>query len=155
MVSIVRGAYNLQHKIEKRFWPPKPPFGEWRLPLMVITMSSFIFILITAAFGVTINMKTGEVAMDMDWTPYIDKDTGAYDPWVYDPTAVWMSQNRTLIYITMFGMYMFCIAVFTYCWFEYNKWKWKNIPVEERKVIKYIKVKEPDNWLWKINRLRK
>ena len=133
----------------KRFLKSKP-YGEWRLPLMIITMSSFIFILITTMFGVTINGLTGELTMEMDWSQYIDEDTGAYDPWVYDPFAVWMQNNRLPVFLWFITCFYACIAIFTYYWFQYNKWKWKNIPIKERYEEKTYRIKIPNNKLYQI-----
>jgi len=138
----------------KRFLISKP-YGEWRLPIMVITMSSMVFILITAMFGVTINSQTGELTLEMDWSEWIDEETGLYDPWVYDPYSVWVQNNRLLVFVVTMGMYYVCIGFFIYCWFGYNKWKWQNIPVKERYVEKYYKVKIPNNMLYHIEMLKR
>ena len=121
------------------------PYAEWRLPIMLLMVSSMVFILITAGFGVQINTMTGELMYEMDWSKYIDEETGAYDPWVYDPFAVWMQGNgKWVVFFSFIGGFYTALIGFFYFWFKYMRWKWKNIPQEERNVLKpkveYIKV---------------
>ena len=147
-----------QKRIEyrlNRYFRKGKPFGEWRFPLMVLTMSSFIFILITAAFGVRFNSLTGQPEFEMDWSKYIDPDTKAYDPWVYDPMAQYIQNNRYMIFVTFLGMYYGGICIFTIYWFKYQKWKWLNIPIEERYEEKVVKLKTPNNSLYRVEMMER
>ena len=141
----------LVHRIKDK---KQPPFGEWRLPVMILIVSSFVFILITSGVGVGINRNTGQLSIEMDWSQYIDDD-GLYDPWVYDPFQAWISENKLLVICWMILLFYASICIFFYYWFEYMKWKWKRIPIEERKQIKYYKVKLPDNDLYMVELLKR
>ena len=121
----------------------KKPFGEWRLPIMVLTLSSLIFILLTAAFGVTINSSTRKLDFHMGI-----QDT---DPFETDP----MQQYPDWIYACMVFGYYSCVGIFIYCWYDYNKWKWNNIPKKERIEYKTVRIKIPDNSLYRVEMLNK
>lgn len=99
------------------------PFGEWRIPIAVLVFSSLIFISVTLLFGIEINRFTGETVYQIEF------DDGMKDPWVYDPmTEVWGSFWR---YWCILG-YFCSLGIFSLFWFEYEKWKWLNIPKKER-----------------------
>ena len=122
------------HKIGKT-----PPYGEWRFPIMLITISGFIFILIITGTNMQVDSRTGELVISMDWSQYIEDDTGLYDPWVYDPFQAWTSQNRLLVICWMMTLYFATIAIFVCYWFKYMKWKWENVPVKEKYIEKKYK----------------
>lgn len=117
-------------------WEKKKPWAEWRFPLMLVTTSSVIFVLLVSAFGVTIHSQTGEVTMYMDWSQYYDEKTGLYDPWVYNPMTVWIQDNRLPVFISFIAGFYFVMTAVIYCWFDYMKWKWEKIPVEYKTQIK-------------------
>lgn len=139
----------MEKRIKKKlmsFFKTKP-YAEWRLPIMLLICSSMIFILITAGFGVRINSLTGEPVYEMDWSKYIDEETGVYDPWVYDPFAVWMQGGgKWVVFFSFIAGFYTALICFFYFWFKYMKWKWKNIPKKEvtqlKPKIEYIKVKK-------------
>ena len=122
---------------------------------MVITMSSVIFILVTAGFGVRIHRNSGILTTEYDWSQYIDNKTGAFDPSAYDPMDQWMSKNNWMIFVSFVGFYYASIIGFTYYWFQYNKWKWNNIPTNERFEEKIVKLKIPDNALYRVEMLNR
>lgn len=138
----------LQNRIER--WANQlgkvPPYGEWRLPIMIITMSGFIFIVIITGFGLQIDGRTGEPVILIDWSQYIDEDTGYYDPWIYDPYNAWISQNRTLFISWFSVLYFATICLFCHEWFRYMRWKCKH---------GYDRVDQEDNWDYMIKKRSK
>lgn len=90
--------------------------NQYYVPLAIITCSSVLFVGLTFAFGVTVDSRTGQTEYQLMTDM---RDSGEYlDPWIYDPAViVWGDFWR---YYAMAG-YFACIAVFTYCWFEFKK----------------------------------
>jgi len=126
-------AWRLQHRIEKFIIKKKKKFlsdvpaQEWKLPVMLLTVSGIIFIMITAMFGVGINRSTGNVEYHMspgdDWSqPMINKD------WEDNHTANAMQQFPGWLYWCMVMGYYFVFGAFIYKWMDYIKWRWKNVP---------------------------
>jgi len=120
------------------------PFAEWRIPVMILTMSGVIFILITAMFGVSIDRSTGGVEYYLgpgdDWnSPFVDNDgdIAMYSDDRGDNNP--MRQYPDWIYFMMVIGYFTAIIFFTHFWFEYMKWRWKHVPEEIRFVDKRIK----------------
>ena len=100
----------------------KRPFSEWRMPVMIVSLSSLFFVLLTAMFGITINRNTGALGYNMEGIQYL-----GIDPWV-NP----MGQFPEWCYFAMIIGYYIAIGMFIWIWFDYCKWKWNNIPKELR-----------------------
>lgn len=91
---------------------------EWKLPIILIASSGFVFILITAMFGITIDTRTGEVDWIMepgsDWmNPVIDKSIE--DDRHVNP----MTQYPWFCFLAMILGYFMDIGIFIYFWFAY------------------------------------
>ena len=98
------------------------PFGEWRIPVMIVCVSSVFFVLITAMFGVSLNRNTGELVFNMDGVQDVP-----IDPWA-NP----MNQFPDFCYFAMIIGYYVTVGFVVVGWFDYCKWKWNNIPKEKR-----------------------
>jgi hypothetical protein len=103
------------------------PYIEWRLPVMLLTVSGVIFILLTAMFGVGVNKFTGAIEYHMspgdDWAqPMINKE------WEDDNIANAMQQFPGWLFWVMILGYYLAFAFMIYCYFQYLKWRWCNIP---------------------------
>lgn len=137
-------AWKLQNRIEKSLSRRKykRPFAEWRLPVQICLVSSVIFVLFTAMFGISINTQTGMpeyyLAPGDDWeNPIVDNDgdlamyseRGGNNP---------MRQFPDWIYLAMVIGYYVTVGFFIWGYFEYCKWKWDRIPL----VLRYEK-REP------------
>ena len=131
---------------KKKFLEDKPAL-EWRLPVMILTVSGMVFILLTAMFGVTVDTRTGDVRFDLqpgsDWSnPLVDKpmeDEGHGNP---------MDQYPWFCWLAMILGYFICAGMFCYFWFEYMKWRWMHVPEEIRfttKKVRYGKILYPMN----------
>jgi len=146
-------GWDYQEKLSKKRKDKRnknPPYMEWRIPMMIVLVSSIFFVLFTAMFGVSINRETGGVEYHLnpgdDWiNPIVDNngdiamysERGGNNP---------MRQYPDWIFFAMVIGYYIAIGMFTYMWFDYCKWKWKNIPtkykfVERVDKEKYGKVK--------------
>ena len=116
-----------QQQIKKNSYNNVKPFGEWRIPIVILISSSIIFVCLTMTFGVKINRNTGEAVMTMEMN---DSDM---DSWSYDPMViVWGEFWRYWCILGYFGS----LGIFSLFWFEYMKWKWKQIPIEYRYIEK-------------------
>jgi hypothetical protein len=123
-------------------WLSDKPWAEWRLPIMLLTVSGVVFILITALFGVSININTKEIVMHLspgdDWSqPMINKDWEDYNH------ANPMQQFPWWLYFVMVMGYFSCFCFFTYAWFRYMRWRWKMVPefiAYHKQKIKKIKL---------------
>ena len=100
----------------------KRPFGEWRMPVMIVCVSSVFFVLLTAMFGVSFNRNTGELIFNMEGVQDVPDD-----PWA-NP----MNQFPDFCYFAMIIGYYVCVGFMIIGWFDYCKWKWNNIPKELR-----------------------
>jgi len=99
------------------------PFSEWRIPIMILMVSSVFFVLLTAMFGVTIDTRTHEVAYNFDGWNNKPIEDGVHNP---------MNQFPDFTYVVMIiGYYMGAVCLI-YLWFDYCKWKWEKIPIEHR-----------------------
>lgn len=95
---------------------------EWRLPIMLISVSGMIFILLTALFGVTVDTRSGTVDWSLepgsDWSnPVVGKsneDQGHVNP---------MTQYPWFCFLAMILGYFIAIGIFIYFWFEYMKFR--------------------------------
>lgn len=126
----------------------KRPYGEWRLPVMIILVSSIVFVLITSMFGVRIDIRTGETLYRMEPNGMMGKEV---DPWLPNP----MEQYPEWIFIPMVLGYYACVGGFVCMWFDYCRWKWERIPIAERVEEKIVRVKVPDNWRYIIEQRAK
>lgn len=108
------------------------PFGEWRIPVMLVCVSSLVFVMLTAMFGISINRGTGELAYNMDGIQNVPDD-----PWS-NP----MTQYPDYCYIVMIFGYYVTIGFMIVGWYDYCKWKWNNIPVEMRYEEKEMQVRQ-------------
>lgn len=104
----------------------KPVFGEWRMPIMIASMSGVFFILITALFGVTINTNTREVAFHMnpgdDWD--LNPITNTYGE---KDDANPMGQFPEWMYIPFVAGYFLLLLTVIHVHYDYCKWKVKYI----------------------------
>lgn len=124
--------YRKQNGIKKYFRPSEKPFREYQYPAMFMSVSALVFILIVTAFGVKIDVRTGQTIFEMNWSQYVQED-GLFDPWVYSPYWSWVSRHREIIIgFFMAGFYGTLISTI-YFYFEYLKWKWQNLLIEEEK----------------------
>lgn len=95
---------------------------EWRLPIMLIAVSGMVFILLTAMFGVTYNRNTGlptfSLSPGSDWgNPVVGKpgeDNQNFNP---------MRQFPDFCFVVMILGYFICIGIFTWSWFQYQRWR--------------------------------
>lgn len=108
----------------------KQPFGEVRIPVMLLTISSLIFTLITAMFGIGYNRNTMQLEFfDLShWDPITSN--------IINP----MQQYPWFCWIAFYVGYYFLLMAIVYLWFDYCRWKWLNIPIEFR--IEHKKIKE-------------
>ena len=104
----------------------KRPFSEWRIPVMIVSVSSVFFVLLTALFGIEINRNTGEMIYNFEGIRNIP-----LDPWL-NP----MMQFPEWCYFAMIIGYYIAVVMLIVLWFDYCKWKWENIPIEIRYEIK-------------------
>jgi 4-amino-4-deoxy-L-arabinose transferase-like glycosyltransferase len=95
---------------------------EWRLPIMLISISGVVFILLTALFGITVDTRSGTVDWSLepgsDWSnPVIGKsneDRGHVNP---------MTQYPWFCFLAMILGYFISLGMFIYIWFGYMKWR--------------------------------
>jgi len=116
---------------------------------MIVTVSGMVFILLTASFGVTIDFRDGSTRFDLepgsDWSnPTINKPSEDY--FNVNP----MRQFPDWIYLSMVIGYFISVGILCHSWFRYCQWKWEHIPVIERFDEKKVKIKVPDNALYRI-----
>lgn len=128
----------IKKKLNRIIWKEEAPFGEIRLPIMMLTVSSFVFIILTLGFGASINTQTGQPVWEIDWDQYFDDETGLYDPWVVSPMDQFMGKNKELVFATMYLGYCGILSVICIGWFQYMKWRWEHIPIEERVIHKPV-----------------
>jgi hypothetical protein len=128
----------IKRKLKRLVFKEEAPFGEIRYPLMLITISSVFFVLITAGFGVAIDTRDGGTIFSFDTDQYFNEDDGALqDPWMNRPMEQFINKNATMVFLIMYMGYCFMLCFLVYIWFEYCKWKWEHIPIEK----KYMEVK--------------
>lgn len=113
----------------------------WRLPIMIVTISGVVFILLTAAFGITVNKNTGEVGYTFgvgdDWTtPMINKSIEDKDN--VNP----MKQFPDWIFFAMILGYFVSIGILCWAWFEYMKYREK---IRMELILADKKIKEVKN----------
>jgi hypothetical protein len=89
---------------------------------MLIAVSGMVFILLTAMFGVTYNMMTGmptfHLAPGDDWgNPTVGK------PGENNQNVNPMRQYPDWIFLSMILGYFISIGMFTYFWFQYQRWR--------------------------------
>lgn len=128
----------IKKKLNRLIWKQEAPFGEIRIPIMLITVSSFIFILITLGFGASIDTHTGQPVWEIDWNQYFDEETGLYDPWVVSPMDRFLINNSAKVFAMIWFGYCGMICILILAWFQYMKWKWEHIPIEEKVVSKIV-----------------
>ncbi|GAI07487.1 unnamed protein product [marine sediment metagenome] len=128
----------IKRKLNRLIWKQEAPFGEIRYPIMLITCSSFVFIIITLGFGASIDTHTGQPVWEIDWNQYFDEETGLYDPWVVSPMDQFMINNRPTIFAMLWFGYCGMICVLVLGWFQYMKWRWEHIPVEKQIILKRV-----------------
>jgi hypothetical protein len=123
---LYRRMDNITLKCKGLLYSDKQPFGEIRIPAMILGVSGLVFTLLTTMFGVGINWNTHTV--EFFWA--IDKSPDLIDPMQQFPDYVWA---------VMFIGYYVAVAFMIYMWFEYCKFRWMNIPNEYR--VKTIEIK--------------
>ena len=128
----------IKRKLNRLIWKQEAPFGEIRLPIMMLTVSSFVFIIITLGFGASIDMQTGQPIWEIDWDQYFDDETGNYDPWVVSPMDQFMGNNKELVFAMMYFGYCGILSVICIGWFQYMKWRWEHIPVKDKFVHRHV-----------------
>lgn len=118
----------IKKRLKRIFYKEEAPFGELRYPIMLLTISSVIFILLTAMFGVSIDTRDGTVEYHLTpghyWSqPFTHKE------WENERgIANAMYQYPGWIYFVMIIGYYMTIALLFYFWLEYCKWKWEHTP---------------------------
>lgn len=120
----------LEKKIEKKRKRKRernlkePIQMAWRLPIMIVTVSSFVFICLTAAFGITVNKNTEEVNFGMD----------PGDDWMHPMTGKSfedkdninpMRQFPDWIFFAMILGYFIAVGILCYGWWGYMKYREK------------------------------
>lgn len=110
---------NIKLKSKGAIINDKQPFGEVRIPVMLLTISSLVFTLITAMFGVGINRFTGAV----EFMELSNWNVAYINPMDQYPPYIWI--------VLVIGYYI-AMVFLVYLWFDYCRWKWLHIPVEFR-----------------------
>lgn len=138
-------AWKIQYRIElfirkrKEKFLSDVPNQEWKLPCMVMAVSGFVFILLTAMFGVTYNTMTGEASFHLapgdDWSNPVVGKPGENTRTAVNP----MSQYPWFCFLAMILGYFICIGMFTIAWLRYCKWRWMNVPEVLRYRERYVK----------------
>jgi hypothetical protein len=126
-------------KINRTILSDKQPFGEIRIPAMILGISGLVYTLLTTMMGVGINWNTRTV----EFFYLIDPSPDMINPMQQFPTYIW---------IVMFASYYVAISLMIYFWFEYCKWRWMNIPTEYR--VKTVEIKK-EKELFAMNGRRK
>jgi len=121
---------------------------------MLVTVSGMVFILLTAYFGVTIDTRTGKVDFTFepgsDWSnPMVDKPSE--DTFKVNPAK----QYPDWIFLSMILGYFIAVGMMCCGWFSYCRWKWEKIPIKERYEEKIVKVKYPNNTLYRIEMMNR
>jgi len=131
--KILNKQITIKKKLKRLIYKEDAPFGEIRYPVMIITVSGVIFVLITAGFGITIDTRDGSAIFDYDFGQYFDEEGAIRDPWTHRPMDQFIQENGTIIFLLMYMGYCIMLCFLIYFWFEYCKWKWEHIPIEKRK----------------------
>lgn len=127
----------IKKKLKRSLIKEEAPFGEIRYPIMFLTLSGVVFILITAMFGISVDTRTGEVTYYLspgsDWkNPFFDQN-GDIAMYSERGESNPMRQFPDWIYFIMVIGYYISICFLIHIWFDYCKWKWEHIPIEKKK----------------------
>lgn len=140
---LYRRMDNISLKVNRTILSDKQPFGEIRIPAMILGVSGLVYTLLTAMFGVGINWNTRTVEFFYLMDPSID---------IINP----MQQFPMYTWAVMFIGYYLAVALLIYMWFEYCKFRWLHIPMEYRaKTIEIKKDKKEKRELFVMNGRRK
>lgn len=111
---------NIELKVKAGLYSDRQPFGEIRIPAMILGVSGLVYTLLTTMFGVGIDWVNHNVTFFYLLDP---------SPDIINP----MQQFPEYCWIVMFIGYYMAVTFLIYIWFEYCKWRWINIPIEYRK----------------------
>lgn len=124
---LYRRMDNIALKTKGALFKDEQPYGEIRIPAMILGTSGLVFTLLTTMYGVGINQYTREVEFFYLMDP---------SPDIINPMQQFPWYGEYLMFISYYVAIIFLI----YFWFEYQKWRWMNIPVAYR--VKTIEIKE-------------
>lgn len=132
----------IKKRLKRIIFKEEAPFGEIRYPIMFLTISGVVFILITAMFGISVDTRTGEPTYHLtpgsDWkNPFFDQN-GDIAMYSEREESNPMRQFPDWIYLALILGYYTSICFLIWLWFDYCKWKWEHIPVELKKREKKI-----------------
>lgn len=108
------------------YYEKKKPINEFYIPLIALTFSGIIFASLTLGFGIYINRFTGEVSWEYD----INNPHSEYDYLYINPLSQF-GERWQVGALVIIGYYI-GISCLIYLYFDYLKWKWKNIPIMYR-----------------------
>ena len=117
---LYRKMDSIDLKVKAGLYSDKQPFGEIRIPAMILAIAGLVYTLLTTMMGVGINWNTRTV----EFFYLIDPSPDIINPMQQFPDYCW---------IVMIASYYVAIIFLIFFWFEYCKWRWINIPVEYRK----------------------
>jgi len=105
---------NIVLKCRKSLLNDQKPFGEIRIPAMILAVSGLIFNVIAFSFGIGYNRLT----MQPEFFYLMDPSPDIINPMQQFPEYCW---------IVMIIGYYITVGILIWSWFEYCKWKWVNL----------------------------